>query len=105
MLPWLWRRPAAVALIRPLAWEPPYATGMDLKGQKAKKKKKEKKKEKRRLLKHDTSPPKESKHCMQIDEILKPFPLTSEIRPSSFTLSLLLSFVLVVLAIEIRQNK
>ena len=24
-LPWLWRRPAAVALIRPLAWEPPYA--------------------------------------------------------------------------------
>ena len=24
---WLWRRPAAAALIRPLAWEPPYATG------------------------------------------------------------------------------
>ena len=24
---WLWRRPAATALIRPLAWEPPYATG------------------------------------------------------------------------------
>ena len=22
---WLWRRPAAVALIEPLAWEPPYA--------------------------------------------------------------------------------
>ena len=22
---WLWRRPATVALIRPLAWEPPYA--------------------------------------------------------------------------------
>ena len=22
---WLWRRPAATALIRPLAWEPPYA--------------------------------------------------------------------------------
>ena len=22
---WLWRRPAAAALIRPLAWEPPYA--------------------------------------------------------------------------------
>ena len=24
---WLWRRPAAVALIGPLAWEPPYAAG------------------------------------------------------------------------------
>ena len=24
---WLWRRLAATALIRPLAWEPPYATG------------------------------------------------------------------------------
>ena len=24
---WLWRRPAAVALIRPLVWEPPYAAG------------------------------------------------------------------------------
>ena len=23
---WLWCRPAAVAPIRPLAWEPPYAT-------------------------------------------------------------------------------
>ena len=24
---WLWRRPMATALIRPLAWETPYATG------------------------------------------------------------------------------
>jgi len=24
---WLWRRPVATAPIRPLAWEPPYATG------------------------------------------------------------------------------
>ena len=24
---WLWRRPAAKAVIRPLAWEPPYAAG------------------------------------------------------------------------------
>ena len=24
---WLWRRPAAIALIRSLAWEPPYAEG------------------------------------------------------------------------------
>ena len=27
MLLWLWRRPAAAAPIRPLAWEPPYAAG------------------------------------------------------------------------------
>ena len=26
-LPWLWRRLAATALIRSLAWEPPYAAG------------------------------------------------------------------------------
>ena len=26
VLLWLWRRPAATALIRPLAWEPPYAS-------------------------------------------------------------------------------
>ena len=24
---WLWRRPVATAPIRPLAWEPPYASG------------------------------------------------------------------------------
>ena len=24
---WLWRMPVATALIRPLAWEPPYAVG------------------------------------------------------------------------------
>ena len=28
---WLWCRPAAVALIQPLAWELPYATGAALK--------------------------------------------------------------------------
>jgi len=27
VLLWLWCRPAATAPIRPLAWEPPYATG------------------------------------------------------------------------------
>ena len=31
---WLWRRPVVVALIRPLAWEPPYAEGMALKSKK-----------------------------------------------------------------------
>ena len=35
---WLWHRPAAVAPIRPLAWEPPNAAGMALKRQKKKKK-------------------------------------------------------------------
>ena len=34
---WLWCRPAAVAPIRPLAWEPPYAMGVALKGKKTKK--------------------------------------------------------------------
>ena len=35
---WLWPRPVAVALIRPLAWEPPYAMGVALKRQKTKNK-------------------------------------------------------------------
>ena len=36
---WLWRRTAAVALIRPpQAWEPPYAAGVALKSKKKKKK-------------------------------------------------------------------
>ena len=43
----LWCRAAAVALIGPLAWEPPYATGAALKRQKDKKKKKKKKKERK----------------------------------------------------------
>ena len=39
---WLWRRPEAAAPMRPLAWEPPYATGAAL--EKAKRPKKKKKK-------------------------------------------------------------
>ena len=35
---WLWHRPAAVALITPLAWEPLYAVDAALKRQKDKKK-------------------------------------------------------------------
>ena len=31
---WLWGRPAAKALIRPLAWKPPYAKGAVLKKKK-----------------------------------------------------------------------
>ena len=34
---WLWCRLAAVALIGPLAWEPPYAMGVALKNKKQKK--------------------------------------------------------------------
>ena len=41
---WLWCRPAATAPIRPLPWEPPYATGAALKKKKKKKKKKDKNK-------------------------------------------------------------
>ena len=39
VLLWLWYRLVATALIRPLTWEPPYASGMALKRQKTKKKK------------------------------------------------------------------
>ena len=36
---WQWHGPAAVAPIGPLAWEPPYATGVALKIEEEKKKK------------------------------------------------------------------
>ena len=39
-LVWLWRRLAATALIRPLAWEPPYASGAALKRRQKEKKEK-----------------------------------------------------------------
>ena len=38
VLLWLWHRLAAVALVGPLAWEPPYAAGAAPKRQKKKKK-------------------------------------------------------------------
>ena len=41
MLLWLWRRLAATAPIRPLAWEPPYAAGKAQEIAKRQKKKKE----------------------------------------------------------------
>ena len=40
LLLWPWHRPAATALIQPLAWEPPYALGMALKKKKKKRLKK-----------------------------------------------------------------
>ena len=39
-LPWLWHRLEAVDPIRPLAWEPPCAAGVALKGKTKTKKKK-----------------------------------------------------------------
>ena len=44
MLLWLWRRLAATAPIRPLAWEPPYDAGVAQEMAKRQKKKKERKK-------------------------------------------------------------
>ena len=35
---WLWSRLAAIALIRPLAWEPPHATGAAIENAKRQKK-------------------------------------------------------------------
>ena len=46
---WLWQRLAATALLRPLAWEPPYAVGEALKRAKDKKEKRIKHK-----IKHKT---------------------------------------------------
>ena len=46
---WLWCRPAAVALIEPLAWDPPYATDAALKSRK------KKKKDEARLQKHQST--------------------------------------------------
>ena len=44
VLPWLWLWLAATAPIGPLDWEPPYASGVALKGQKTKNKQKQKQK-------------------------------------------------------------
>jgi len=43
----LWCRPAAIALIRPLAWELPYAVGVALKDKRPKKLRKKIKKKKK----------------------------------------------------------
>ena len=43
---WLWRRPVAAALIRPLALEPPYTRGAALEKARDKKKKEKRKKKK-----------------------------------------------------------
>ena len=48
VLLWLWCRPVAIAPIRPLAWELPYAVGAALKRQKDQKKKKKRRRRRRR---------------------------------------------------------
>ena len=48
---WLWYRPVATALIRPPAWEPPYAEAVALeKAQKRKKKKRKRKAKKKNTI-------------------------------------------------------
>ena len=42
LLLWLWYRPATIALIGPLAWEPPYAATVALKSKKTQKTKNKK---------------------------------------------------------------
>ena len=51
---WLWPRQAAVALTRPLAWEPPYDTGAALKRQR----KKEEEEARLKVFKTYVQPPK-----------------------------------------------
>ena len=52
VLLWRWCRPGATALIRPLAWEPPYASDAALEKDKKKGKKKKKKWSKLILIKY-----------------------------------------------------
>ena len=47
---WLWCRLAATDTIQPIAWEPPYTTGVALKRQKVKKKKEKKEHKKFRFM-------------------------------------------------------
>ena len=54
---WLRCRLAAAALIRPLAWDPPHATGAALKRQKQKKTKKKEKKQKKKTNKKSNKGP------------------------------------------------
>ena len=57
VLPWLWLWLAAIAPIRPLAWEPPYATSVAQKEQKTNKKKKKKKKKKKCMVSYKQAVP------------------------------------------------
>ena len=52
VLLWLWCRPAAIAPMRPLVWEPPYATGVAVEKAEIQKKNK-KQKTKRSVTVHN----------------------------------------------------
>ena len=60
---WLWHRPAATALIRPLAWEPPYAAGA---AQEMAKRPKKKKKEVEFEARQDSEQQTKSRRLLQI---------------------------------------
>ena len=65
LLLWLWCRLTAVALIQPLAWDLPYATGTALK---CKKKKKEKRKKKKKEKKRKQNNQENLRNCLSLEE-------------------------------------
>ena len=115
MLLWLWRRLAATALIRSLAWEPPYAMGVAQEMAKDKKKKKKigkKGKNTQQIVYRGNILQKNKGHYdKHTDNIifnvkkLKTFPLRPGPRHGYPFLPLLLKIVLKVLARLIKQVK
>ena len=84
MFLWLWCRPEAIALIQPLAWEPPYATGVTLKSRRKKKKEEEeeeRKKEKEFEGRNGTKP--HINMSTQIPHTSKPRPPPEALSPSA----------------------
>ena len=69
---WLWCRPVAIALIRPLTWGPPYATGVALEKAKRQTNKQENKKKPKQTKKpHKTlSPHSNLRYCRPGDHAL-----------------------------------
>ena len=76
---WLWCRPAAAAPIQPLAWEPPYAMALTLKG---KKQKQENRHKQMKRVRHERVPMtkcpchQEKSHCCCIRVFHQPGTLT-----------------------------
>ena len=107
VLLWLWCRLAAVAPIRPLAWELPYATSLALKRQKKKKKKNSPENE----LEGHTSTPikalydKPTANTILNNEMPKVFPLRPGTVQACPLLPLLFNIVLEVLPTEIKEEK
>ena len=78
----LWRRPAATAPIRPLAWEPPYTTGAALEKAKRQGRKEERRKEGRKKERID-------RFALNIAILLIVFYFIIPLFPSSFPALLL----------------